>query len=279
MRQRKSLSKKQTSTNVKGQDAYGSVFAGLWFQARNNITWKYVLALAVMIPIALFWKSKYTYQNTNHSQRATENLFTRPIFVPLIQKFGHDSTENEGHHLMYDQYMRYLQGKSIRILEVGVHHHFTDSKFPVRRYLWSHKFPALSIHPRSDWNYDGEWSTERVLVYNEQQGTDAFVDGMRELAENENNYDIVINAGRLTNKEQFTNIEILMNTIRPDGVYFFSDPANKIKVPGEVGVDYMEELYADQEAIKLGQSVRHEISKKISNVECLDGICALTKVV
>ena len=254
----------------------------------------FVLLITYARTFALFTVPSGQYRTTESYSLNLKELDNSRVadFFSLATRFGTDKVVTDddpgGHHYhnAYQKYLMPLRSLKIKFLEIGLGCDMLYGPGKSAR-LWKELFrhPSTEIwEAEVDVKCASKWNktmNNRILT-----GDQADEDTLRNwISTSGGHFDIIIDDGGHTFKQQLTSLKVLFNeALRPGGIYFMEDLVSNslgggyedsADIPVEKIQDWIKALMLGETLLK-SQLKSHDVDH-LQSIECFRGMCAFHK--
>ncbi|KAH8678025.1 hypothetical protein BX600DRAFT_507009 [Xylariales sp. PMI_506] len=216
----------------------------------------------------------------------SSNTGSLPSFYDIGFKHGTDKVKGHHYWFMYDKYLPAIRNKKLKMLEIGLGCNM-DYGPGASYYTWLEYFPNVDLYYiEYDADCAKKWAakTTGATIYVGDQEDIPFL--KRFINDTGGDFDIIIDDGGHTMKQQINSIETLWGTVKPGGMYFVEDLETSYvsRFGGDTSggrkpeiktmAKYIYELMDDKFQ---PDGTRHAISMEMRAIECQRQICAFFK--
>ncbi|KAM5342842.1 hypothetical protein ACJ41O_013808 [Fusarium nematophilum] len=218
-----------------------------------------------------------------------QNSTTSPdgtSFKDVALKHGTDKVTAHKYHFMYDKYLKPLQAKPVKLLEIGLGCNMAYGP-GASYYTWLEFLPGVELYfiendVECAEKYKKETADARIAIGD--QADIKFLQRFSTEATNGSLFDVIIDDGGHFMKQQITSLEQLWKVIKPGGVYVIEDLQTSYweNYHGDPSArdtrkhTTMKYLYGVLDDLMAGWT-KKPISRELEAVECMAEICALRK--
>ncbi|RDA89907.1 hypothetical protein CP533_2511, partial [Ophiocordyceps camponoti-saundersi (nom. inval.)] len=221
-----------------------------------------------------------------HSNGSVNDVLQLSNFEDVALKYGTDKVTTHKYQFMYEKYLPSIRGLPVKMLEIGLGCNM-DYGPGASYFTWLEYFPFVEL-------YFIEIDSGCVIKYRENitrahvfvgdQSNVGFLELVAANATASGLFDLIIDDGGHTMKQQITSLEHLWPKIKPGGFYFIEDLQTSY-LPDYGGarstkdtaiittMNYIKELLCD---MMLGQRNK-PVSRDLLSVDCMAEICTLQK--
>jgi hypothetical protein len=182
---------------------------------------------------------------------------------------------------MYNKYLEPLRDRPLKMLEIGLG---CDMSYGpgASYYTWLEFFPQVDLYYIE---YDAacaeKWasSTSNATIFTGDQADIPFL--KKFIFESGGDFDIIIDDGGHTMKQQLNSFDTLFHAVKPGGIYFCEDLQTSYidKYGGTAGSpDTMMERIKGSLDDLITSRPRHDVMRDIWSIDCMREVCAFSKV-
>ncbi|PFH54948.1 hypothetical protein XA68_11454 [Ophiocordyceps unilateralis] len=189
-----------------------------------------VFSLAVILfATALFrqmgHKATLWLRDKPSSNGLWSNTQPRLIFEQVALKYGTDKVTSHGYQSMYEKYLPTIRDMPVKMLEIGLGCNM-DYGPGASYYTWLEYFPMVDLYfieldASCVLKFQDKMANAHVFVGD--QADIAFLDQFAAITTADGLFDIVIDDGGHTMKQQITSLERLWPIVKPGGLYVIED--------------------------------------------------------
>jgi len=205
---------------------------------------------------------------------------TLESFYNIASKHGTDKVTTHSYHHMYTKYLEPIRTQKLKMLEIGLG---CDMSYGPGKsyYTWLEFFPNVDLYFME---YDGKcaekWAsatTGATIIAGDQANVTFLTEFKQQYG---TDFDIIIDDGGHTMKQQIISLDWLFDAIKPGGIYFVEDLQTSY-MPAYGGQEgnpntMMEQIKGFLDDLILNRP-RTAVMKEVYGVDCMREVCAFAK--
>ncbi|KAF4968438.1 hypothetical protein FZEAL_10396 [Fusarium zealandicum] len=228
----------------------------------------------------------YTGQSTYNDRFKSPSSPNRTSFEAIAIKHGSDKVTFHKYHYMYEKHVRSLQGKPVKLLEIGLGCNAALGP-GASYYTWLEFLPGVDLYfiennKRCAEQYKSKNANVSIAIGD--QADPSFLKEFSDESTKDSLFDVIIDAGGHSMEQQITSLEYLWKSVKPGGLYviedlhtsywedFGGDPSAR-DTRKHTTMKYVFALLDDLMAGWTKKSVSHGLE----SADCMAQICALRK--
>jgi len=248
---------------------------------------------SILLIFSVFF-NVYFLINNNADKSAPHDYYeerTKSIqdYYKLAKSLKLDKVGVHSYHLVYGPYLGRLRNQHVNFLEIGIgcHQPYGAGK---SLELWKLYFPSITLHSME---YDGECAEKfRSKVDKLYIGDQSDADTLNKIGENGGPFDVIIDDGGHSRKQQMTSLIELWKYVKPNGgIYVIEDIFTAFAIryndsnesPFDFVVDnlkmFFSPTYTGQKSIVEIPTDQKlvEFHKSVVSIDCFKGACVFVK--
>lgn len=209
-----------------------------------------------------------------------EVVVKRPSFREIGKKHGTDKVTVHRYHHMYEKYLEPLRDQPLKMLEIGLG---CDMSYgPGASYhTWLEYLPNVDLYYIE---YDAacatKWAntTTGATIFTGDQADVPFLEKFK--AETGGKFDVIVDDGGHTMKQQKTSLDTLFESVKPGGLYFVEDLQTSYWPDYGGGMNvkttFVEQVKKSLDGLMLSKP-EPSFMTDVYSIDCMKEVCAFSK--